>query len=257
MTDAVRPTKSCLTQLRCVIPNLGTRLSDIVHPLIVKAQQVPAQVAGGGGEHIRALTDRRWVKVKTGVWRGAVTDMHADAPESIAQFDSWWWLGAGGTRRADSAQSDFYAQLAEAAHSAGPHSCSTDDLLPADWDVKRLIAEAGVNAQLVIEQLVRRAAAESLLNSDIRGFVVGDRDVRVRISVRDDGQAFVAIGATGSLDPKFFVALVSALPGIPVEDWLPEPEGGLAIVPMPGEVVWSAMFSADAQQTLLNLGSAQ
>jgi hypothetical protein len=122
--------------------------------------------------------------------------------------------------------------------------------------MKRLAGEAAVDAQSVLERLVRTAASESLLNSDIREFVFGDRDVRVRIRVLDDGQAYVAIGATGSLDVTFFVALVSAIPGVPPGDWLPEPDGGLGLQPAPGEVLWSAMLSAEAQTELLALGDA-
>jgi hypothetical protein len=251
VNDAVRPTQRCLDDLSYPIPDLGVPLSSIAHPLVVKAQRVPDLVVSGAGEHIRSLTDRHWLEVKTGIWRGAVTRLQAELSERIVQFEPWWWLATGGMRQDDSSQKDFYSQLTEAAHRSGPHSCSTDYLLPSVWDERRLIAEAGVNAQLVVEHLVRTAAAESLLNSDIRGFVVGDRDVRVRIHVHEDGQAYVAIGATGSLDATFFVTLVSSIPGVPVGDWLPEPEGDLGITPEPGEVIWSAMLSAEAQAELI------
>lgn len=254
MPNAVRPTKRCLTDLSIPVPNLGTRLSDVEHPLLGKAQQIPAGVLVGGVERVRALTDRSWYKVKTGQWRGIASDLADDLPHEALQLHQFWWLGAGGTRQADSAQRDFYAQISDAAHRSGPRSCSTDFLLPTEWDIKRLVAEATVSAQAVIEDLVRTAAAESLLNSDIRCFVFGDRDVRVRIKVHDDGQAYVAIGATGSLDTTLFVALLSAIPGVPLDDWLPEPDGGIGIKPAPGEVIWSAMFSAEAQAELLALG---
>lgn len=208
-------------------------------------------------ERIRSLTDRTWYKVKIAQWRGATADLRKDLPPEALQLDQCWWLGAGGTRQADSAQRDFYAQLTDAAHRSGAHSCSTDYLIPTKWDINRPVAEATVNAQSIIEGLVRTAAAESLLNSDIRCFVFGDRDVRVRIKVHADGRAYVAIGATGSLDPTFFVALLSAIPGVPLDDWLPEPDGGLGIEPAPGEVIWSAMFSADAQAALLALGEVR
>ena len=251
MTDPVRPTKRCLADLSLPVPTLGLRLSDINHPLIAKAQQVPDEVASGGAERVRALTDRVWFKVKTGIWRGAASDLRDELPEDALRLDAWWWLGAGGTRQADSAQHDFYVHLSDAAHRHGAHSCSTDYLLPSTWDINRLVGEAAVNAQLVVERVVRTAAVESLLNSDIRGFMFGDRDVRVRIKVQEDGQAYIAIGATGSLDVAFFVVLMSAIPGVPMGDWLPEPEGGLGIEPAPGEVVWSAMLSAEAQAELL------
>ena len=256
MRNPVRPTRRCLADLDLPIPNLGVRLSDLDHPIVVKSQQLPAEVASGSAERVRSLTDRVWFKIKTGQWRGAASDLRDEVHEDALNLGARWWLGAAGARQADSPQHDFYALLTETAHRGGPHSCSTDYLLPSDWDMKRLAGEAAVNAQSVLERLVRTAASESLLNSDIREFVFGDRDVRVRIRVLDDGQAYVAIGATGSLDVTFFVALVSAIPGVPPGDWLPEPDGGLGLQPAPGEVLWSAMLSAEAQTELLALGDA-
>lgn len=229
MTDAVRPTRRCLDDFKIQLPDLGVRLSDLDHPLVAKAQHVPAETRSGGAERVRALTDRVWVKVKTSQWRGVAADLGTELPDEALRFNQKWWLAAGGIRQADSSQADFYAQLSDSAHRAGPHSCSTDYLLPAKWDIDRLLAEAAINAQSLLEGLVCTAAAESLLNSDIRSFVFGDRDVRVRVKIQADGQAYIAIGATGSLDVTLFVALVSAIPGVPADDWLPEPRGGLGI----------------------------
>ena len=252
MTDAVRPTKRCLADLGCEVPNLGTRLSSLSHPLIVKAQSLPAQSAAGGAERVKVLTDRVWLKVKVDTWRGVASNLRGERADEFSVLGAHWWLGAAGIRQGDSAHHDFYSVLGEEAHRAGKNTCSTDSLLPNPWDMRRLHAEAAVNAQLILERVVRAAAAQSLLNSDTRTFLVGDRDVRVRIRVQDDGQAYIVIGATGSLDPQFFVALVSAIPGVPVDDWMPEPGGPLKLELGPGEIVWSAMMSAGAQQELLN-----
>jgi hypothetical protein len=61
--------------LNLPIPNLGVRLSDLNHPLVVKSQQVPDEVASGSAERVRSLTDRVWFKIKTGQWRGAASDL--------------------------------------------------------------------------------------------------------------------------------------------------------------------------------------
>lgn len=251
MLPAVRPTKRCLDELSIDIPDLDTRLSDLRHPIVLKSQRMPSEVSTGAAERIRSLTDRTWFKVKTGPWRGAVVDLADDTPEELAALAARWWLGAAGRRVEDSTHRDFYSQLSDAAHRAGPHSCSTDHLLPGDWDEKRLRAEAASSAQLVLGTLVRTAAAQSLLNGDIRGFVVAERDVRVRAKLHLDGEVYIAIGATASHDPSFFAVLLSAVPGVPLGDWLPEPEGGIGIEPAPGEIVWSAMLSAEAQAELL------
>jgi hypothetical protein len=121
--------------------------------------------------------------------------------------------------------------------------------------MKRLSAEGGVNAVAIVQQLVISAAAQSLWHSDIRAFTVGDRDVRVRIRMQDDGQVYLAIGSTGSVDPTFFVTLISAIPGASADDWLPEPTDALGIQPEPGEIVWSTMLSPEAQTLISSHGS--
>ncbi|MEY2847620.1 MAG: hypothetical protein RI885_285 [Actinomycetota bacterium] len=223
----------------------------------MKAQQTPVHVAVGSAETVKSLTDRRWFKVKTSHFRGVAGAVGDEMPSDLAQFDQQWWLCAGGVRSEDSPQLDFYAKLKAEAHRAGPHSCSTEFLLPVAWDHRRLSAEAAVNAVRVIHELVLDAAAESLINSDIRGFTIGDRDVRVRIKVHRDGQAYIAIGAVGSIDAAFVVTLLSAIPSIPSDDWMAEPAGGLEIDPEHGEILWSTMLPPQVQQTIATRGSLQ
>jgi hypothetical protein len=67
----VRPTKRALSDLRVEIPMIDVRLSDLEHPLIVRAQAMPDMVAANSVERILSLTDRVWLKVKTCAWRGA------------------------------------------------------------------------------------------------------------------------------------------------------------------------------------------
>jgi hypothetical protein len=248
--EPVRPTKNCLDAIGVLAPNLGVRLSDIEHPLVMRAQQVPQQVASKSAERIRSLTDRVWLKVKTSTWRGAVGDLENEISAEIQQFAQHWWLCAGGVRREDSPQSDFYSQLDDHAHAEGANSCSTDFMLPGVWDNRRLVAEAAVNAQKALSGLVVAAAAQSLMHSDIRGFTIGDRDVRVRIKVHEDGQAYIALSATGSIDHSFFVTLMSAIPGLATDDWMAEPDGSLEIEPEPGEIIWSTMLPAGVQSML-------
>jgi hypothetical protein len=179
-----------------------------------------------------------------------VGDLSSEISPQIQQFSQNWWLCAGGTRQADSPQSDFYSQLDERVHSKGPNSCSTNFLFPGEWALRRLFAEGALNAQIVVSDLVVTAAAESLMHSDIRGFTLGDRDVRVRIKVHDDGQVYIALSATGSVDHTFFVTLMSAIPGLSSDDWMAEPDGSLEIQPEPGEIIWSAMLPAAVQAML-------
>lgn len=243
--DGVRPTRRCLADLEIAVPDLGTLLSALPHPLIERAQAVPKLVAAGGAERVVALTDRVWFKAKTQRWRGVVSEVD---PSTLSNdIHNRWWIGAAGLRREDSPQDDFYARLqAECAK-------GSDGLLPTAWDIKRLIAEMAQFATRIMRHTTRLAAAQSLLDGDAVGFVVGDRDVRVRIRVMSDGQAYLAIGATGSVDAKFFVTLISSFPEVPHEHWLPEPHdaSGLEIALAPGEVLWSAMLPPDAQRALI------
>lgn len=248
-----RPTRRCLNDLGITVPNLDVLLSSLAHPLVTKSQSIPEHLSNGSAERVVSLTDRVWFKVKVGEERGVVGDLTADLPPSALSLDQAWWLCGAGIRREDSPQLDFYARLKKAAFSTGASSCSTDFLLPTDWDLDRLTAEAGVNAERVMRELVVVSAALSLRTSTIQVFTLGDRDVRVRIHVHDDGRAYVVIGATGSLDPTFFVALLSAIPGVNPKDWLPEPRGTLPIELAPGEIVWSTLLPPESQQLLLDV----
>jgi len=252
----VGPTRRVLAQLAIPIPNLGVRLSDLDHPLVVKAQALPDEVAAGAGEQIQSLTDLRWFKIKTGSWRGAVRKVAAEVGPSVVSvletYWQWWWLGAAGCRQADSPQHDFYEVLRLEAHRSGPHSCSTARLLPTDWDARRLSAEAAVFAKIRVQRAVRAAARESLLTSSAATFQIGDGAVHVRIRVLADGQAYIAVGATNITDAGFFAVLFTSFAGIGYAEWLPEPGGAVDITPGPGEIVWSTILTPEAQQQILS-----
>jgi len=242
--------------MQIVPPTLDIPLSELEHPLVVRAQAVPALVATHGAERIRSLTDRIWLKVKTGTWRGAAGNVEDQLGEGakplLEACDAWWWLVAAGARQSDSPQHDFYTRLNGEAHAGGPNTCSTDFLLPEPWDLKRLEAELALAVATTAPKLVRRAAAESMRHGDIRGFTAGATDVRVRIRMLEDGQVYLAIGSTGVTDADLFALLLSAFSDLTVEDWLPEPGPYLHVQPVPGEILWSTMLSTDAQRALLD-----
>lgn len=253
----VRPTKRALDSIDDdPLPTIDVRLNELEHPLIVRAQAIPTQVAANGAERIRALTDRIWFKVKTGTWRGAADDVrtHVDdrSRDLMNAGDAWWWLVAAGARQDDSPQRDFYSQLDSQAHMSGPNRCSTDFLLPEDWDLRRLEAELAYALTQIVPPLVRNAAAQSLRYGEIYGLTAGPAEVRIRVRVLPDGEAYVAIGSTGVTDPKLFALLLSAFPGLTVDDWLPEPGPNLNIKPMAGEIVWSTMLPTNLQTALLD-----
>lgn len=247
MTDWVRPTHRSLNELGLPAPDLGVLLHELEHPLVMRAQQVPERTRSGGSERVRSIADRIFFKVKTSHWRGAVCEIDPIVPH-IAQT---WWLVAAGNRAADSPQHDFYDHLKSETHRAGPNSCDSSALLPSEWDKKRLTAEAATNAARLVRNLTRLAATESLKNGDIRGFAVAKCDIRVRLSVHDDGRAYVAVGAVGGIDATLMVAVLSALPSLGPDDWMPEPSEILGLQPAQGEILWSAMMQPDAQTALM------
>lgn len=240
--DSVRPTRRCLDDLEIVVPDIGVKLHDLEHPLIMRAQQIPERVVAGGAERIVSLADRVWFKVKTSDWRGAVGRL----PPLVPTIDHCWWLAAAGHRTADSDQHDFYARLSVEATS------SSDVLLPSQWDADRLLAEATLHAANIVQGIIRSAAGQSLKHGDIRGVTIGSLNVRVRISARDDQRVYMVIGAIGNLDRGFLLMVLSAFPGVSAEDWMPEPTDELDLHPMDGEILWSAMITPKVQAVLLD-----
>lgn len=71
MSERVRPTLRALADLGLSLPPLDAELHLLDDVLVQKAQTLPAEVAAGGAERVRALTDRVWFKVKTADLRGA------------------------------------------------------------------------------------------------------------------------------------------------------------------------------------------
>jgi hypothetical protein len=134
--DPVRPTRRCLDDLGVAFPPLEQHLQAIDHPVVARAQQVPLEVAARGAERIVSIDDLVWFKVKTGQHRAAVhrLDPADEHRATVSAGSAWWWIGAAGTRKADSGSDDFYARLTAECKRAGRGSgrVSSRHLLPAD-----------------------------------------------------------------------------------------------------------------------------
>lgn len=247
MNDAksvgVRPTRGVLELLRLPVPTLTTILHELDEPLIKKAQSVPDALRSGKAERILALSDRVWFKVKRSRQRGAATCLSTEEARALP-VEHHWWLGATGIRHEDSPHDDFYAQL------KGYFEDSTG-LLPDEWDKRRLLAEAGTLAARVTQAAVRGAVAEALRTGEIVVLGLGDRDVRLRIRVLDDGEAYLAVSFRNTVEDKFMVAVLGSIPGVAGEDWLIEPTSPLHLPLEPGEMVWSTLLSTEVQRALL------
>lgn len=255
MVEAVRPTRSVLQQLSVSVPDIGSCLSDLAHPLVVKAQSVPLQLQAGQAGRIASLTDRVWLKAKVQDWRAAVGDLRTERDEvlreRLGRMHAWWWMCAAGHRQDDSPQKDFYSNLKAKATAGG--GCDTEFLLPADWDLRRLEAEAALHAKRTIQKLMLTAARASLTTGEVQGISIGQADVRVRVSVLEDGQAYLAIGAVNLMDPTFYALAFTAFPGLSADDWLPEPEGAAGLDPAAGEILYSALLPPETQAIIVSL----
>lgn len=257
----VRPTRAVLSDLEVRVPDLGTALDDVDHELVTRAQQLPERVSAGGAERVVSIDDRVWFKIKTEAWRGAGTSYHVrdDAGANAGVIGSWW-IGAVGHRRADSPKEDFYDRLerecvarrksANASGAVVKTNVLSDHLLPGDWDVDRLRAELATHARRRLQQVVRDMAAKSLRTGHVVGFDFEGCQIRLLIHA-PHGLAYVAIGATGITDPVTFALLMTSIPGVAKDDWMPEPGGAAGLEPADGEILWSAVLPAESQAALL------
>jgi hypothetical protein len=92
---------------------------------------------------------------------------------------------------------------------------------------------------------------EALSSGEISLLGLGERDVRVRIRVLADGEAYLAISFRNTMEEKFMVAVLGSLFSVAADDWQVEPTSPLELPLEPGEVVWSTLLSTDAQHALL------
>jgi hypothetical protein len=253
-SSPVRPTKRCLDDLGLEFPDIGVPLSEVNHPLIAKSQDVPRELAAGGAERVRSLTDRVWFKCKCSNLRGVVTHLSEDEVDQsrlLADIDAGWWLAAAGERKADSA-SDFYKVIeAEAARRGkGQQGVSTGHLLPVEIDYKRLSAELAVQSVLSIQRVVRGLIAKSLNDGKLWTASTSEHEITAGVQA-SDGEAYLAISAEGFFDARTIAVILASVPHMAKADWMAEPGGAMGIHPEPGQIIYSAMIPATAQAAIL------
>ncbi|WP_166352550.1 hypothetical protein [Phytoactinopolyspora limicola] len=255
VSNGVRPTKRCLTDLDVPLPDLGHPLDEITHRVVADAQAIPEQRDAGGAERISSLRDRVWFKVKSGDYRGAVTNLRGhELPNETPTGVGEWWIGAAGHRQADSPQRDFYETIKR--ECTVGKTISTTRLLPVDWDWKRLAAEHAVAWRREMKHLVIRLIAMSLTTGDLA--VAEFRQHRLKALARagNGHEAYLAIIAEGIPDPEVFALLLDCVPGISVDDWQPEPSPLADMKPSPGEIIWSTLLPSAVAHTILELADA-
>lgn len=238
---SVRPTFGCLEVLGVKKPSIDVALDSVDHPLVAKAQKIPDLLEAHEAEPILSLRDRRWLKVKTGEFRGGMTAVDPLPQWSHVCEDESFWLGLAGRRQADTPSRDFYAKL----------PTDTKDFLPKDLDWKRWYAEQAWAAKSGMQEMVRKCAWLSLSTSRAFCFQVGDALIWVRVRMMESNIVYIAIGAHGLADPQTYAVLMSSFPDVAAEEWLPEPDGVAELEVESGEMIFSAILSPVGQNDLL------
>ncbi|MFT4157333.1 MAG: hypothetical protein QM630_05305 [Microbacterium sp.] len=215
--SSVRPTKRTLDDLELKFPPLEVPLYETEHDLIAKAQRLPDEVASGGAERVLSVDDRVWFKVKVGEYRGAggwVTDVPEGLPPQ-------WWLVAGGLRRADSKDQDFYSALeAECRRAAKGTSASvnSDHLLPQDIDFRRWRTEQAALGVVALQRVVRELICRSAHSGGPVEATARGQGLIAWVKSQD-GETYLAIATEGFLDPREVAVVLSAVPGMTADDW--------------------------------------
>lgn len=250
MAEPVRPTKRALCDLGLTFPKLDVPLATIDHPLIGKAQDLPEAVRAGGAERIVSITDRVWFKVKVGDYRGAGGEV--ESPPDPTVPDRAWWLAAAGQRKADTPAQDFYGRLTVECQRAGKGSggVNSDGILPQSVDYKRWAVELATLAVTAMQGLVRKAIVKSA-HDGMYWTVTVQRHVIGALVRRVDGESYLAITSEGFYDQKLVAMLLSSVPGVPADDWSPEPGPVLGIEPDQGQIVFSTMIPPASLVALL------
>ena len=225
----VRPTKRALSDLGVEIPEIDKPLHSIEQTDIREVQSIPNWLDAGGAKRIVELKDRVWFKHKFGAMRGAVTQLPESevAPQVIGDPSvGRWWAGAFGPRNGDSPQRDFYPQLVaeclRIGKGAGTGRPSTDHLLPKDWDIRRLAAELSIKWVDVVQTLVIGMIAESLRTSKQVIAEAKDHVITAAVRATSKDEAYLIISAIGIPDPRVQAVVLSSVPGIDAEDWMPD-----------------------------------
>jgi hypothetical protein len=149
---------------------------------------------------VQSLNDRVRFKCKTSIYRAAVTRLDsADTtkPQLLEVGEAWWWIGAAGERRDDSA-SDFHKQIeAEATRAGKGHGeVSSTHLLPKGVDLESLEAEIATAAVVSTRRVDCELIANSLKDGEWWSATLTGHEIKAGVRTKD-GEAYLAIFAEG------------------------------------------------------------
>ena len=247
---AVRPTMRCLSEdLALPVPDVGTPLDEVSHPLLAKAAE---RFADGQApqERISAIDDRVLFKVKIQRWRGAVWTS-----------DDLVWLVAAGQREEGSPE-DFYAALAASGKAARARynadqsapltsTTYTGYLMPGREDELRWRAEAATRTERRLRTIVRDLVRQSLLDGREHAAMLEGAALGVQVLADRGHETYVAIRIIGSVPQRLLATVLSLIPGCELSTWMSDyamPERAVA----PAEQIWSNIMDPAAAAKFLD-----
>lgn len=240
----VRPTLRALTEdLELPLPTVDVPLEAVEHPVVQRAQSIPPRQSANGAERVLCLEDRVWLKVKTGRFRGAVTDFALDGDLPHARSLQGWWLGFVGLR-AEGAKTDAYEAALKRSKVGKDQSrtgVDTSWMLPTDRDARRRNAEKWAREEAAMRHQVLATIAESARTGKTLTTTNGRHSLEVLVRAPDN-LTYIAVGVTGVQRPEEIAALLDCVPGVPSTEWGREPGDVLGITPRPGQLVFSTIL---------------
>jgi len=227
-------------------PTLEVLLHEVEHRHIRAMQEIPAQALAQGLERIKKIRDRYWLKYKSANVRAALTKLKEDEVWPCIADDprvGRWWVGAFGHRQADTPQQDFYDRL----------PIESGSILPNEWDEKRLRAELMTMFVRDIKRTALGAIARSMQTGKPVAAIAANHYIQALVRAPQRDEAYLVLGSGGFYNEQIIAIILDSVPGIPKEDWQPEPTENLGITPTTGEVVWSTMLPPDVQAMIVQL----
>ena len=250
----MRPTLRCLRDLGIKVPFIEEPLSELDHPVIRSAQQVPERVAAYAAERIFSLTDRVWFKDRAGQWRSAVTQLLSsdaypeDAPDS-------WWIGAASLRRDGSSTEPYDSWLRWAQSQGSKQHPVTDEWLPTPDDWARWALEGAAAEERELATIVPQLIAMSLRGRRSYAAEVGGLSFHLEVRATNPSEVYLGLAAVGIPHRDFahrLAVVLDSAPGLQESDWFPEPPDSWPLRPTLGAVVWSTLLPPQVQAQLLD-----
>jgi len=228
------------------LPTLDVLLHEVNDRHVAAMQGIPTSALAQSLERIRKIRDRHWLKYKSSNARAALTKLREDEVWSGVAGDALlgrWWIGAFGYRQADTSHQDFYGRLPN----------DSESLLPTQWDERRLDAELATMFRRGIKDVVIGAIAESMRTGKIVSAVAAEHYIQAFVRAPERDEAYLVLGSGGIYNEQIIAVILDSVPGVPHDDWQPEPTENLGIEPHSGEVLWSTMLPPEAQARIVQI----